>query len=36
MVELGYIDAISDVGVMKTLKKTSLDLGQSRVGAYPK
>jgi putative transposase len=36
MVELGYIDTISDVGVMKTLKKTSLDPGQSRVGAYPK
>jgi hypothetical protein len=36
MVELGYIDAISDVGVMKTLKKTNLDLGQSRVGVYPK
>jgi|SRR5689334_8814720 len=36
MVELGYIESISDVGVMKTLKKTSLDLGQSRVGAYLK
>jgi hypothetical protein len=36
MVELGYIDSISDVGVMKTLKKTGLDPGQSRVGAYPK
>lgn len=36
MVELGYIESISDVGVMKTLKKTGLDLGQSRVGAYPR
>ncbi len=36
MVELGYIDTISDVGVMKKLKKTGLDLGQSRVGASPK
>ena len=28
MVELGYIEAISDVGVMKRLKKTGLDLGR--------
>ena len=28
MVELGYIDTISDVGVMKRLKKTGLDLGK--------
>ena|SRR5438132_43905 len=35
MVELGYIEHISDVGVMKTLKKTNFDLGRSRVGAYP-
>jgi hypothetical protein len=36
MVELGYIDTISDVGVMNTLKKTNFDLGQSRVGVSPK
>ena len=34
MVELGYVEHISDVGVMKRLKKTGLDLGPSRVGAY--
>jgi transposase len=28
MVELGYIDAISDTGVMKRLKKIGLDLGK--------
>ena len=28
MVELQYIDTISDVGVMKKLKKTDLDLGR--------
>ncbi len=28
MVELGYIDTISDVGVMKRLKKIGLDLGR--------
>jgi len=28
MVELQYIDSISDVGVMKRLKKTGLDLGR--------
>jgi transposase len=28
MVELGYIDTISDVGVMKRLKKIDLDLGK--------
>lgn len=28
MVELEYIDTISDVGVMKRLKKTGLDLGK--------
>ncbi|MEO6457550.1 MAG: helix-turn-helix domain-containing protein [Chloroflexia bacterium] len=28
MVELQYIDTISDVGVMKRLKKTGLDLGR--------
>jgi putative transposase len=28
MVELQYIDAISNVGVMKRLKKTGLDLGR--------
>lgn len=28
MVELGYIETISDVGVMKRLKKTGLDLGR--------
>ncbi len=36
MIELGYIDTISDVGVMKTLKKTNLDPGQSRAGVSPK
>ena|ERR671935_1235006 len=36
MVELEYIDAISDVTVMNTLKKTNFGLGQSRVGASPK
>jgi putative transposase len=35
MVELGYLESISDVGVMKRLKKIGLDLGRSRVGAYP-
>jgi len=35
MVELGYVQSISDVGVMKRLKKIGLDLGASRVGAYP-
>jgi len=34
MVELGYVEHISDVGVMKRLKKTGLDPGLSRVGAY--
>ena len=33
MVKLGYVDAISDVGVYKHLKKTNLSLGKSRVGA---
>jgi hypothetical protein len=28
MVELKYIDSISDVAVMKRLKKTGLDLGR--------
>jgi hypothetical protein len=28
MVELGYIDTISDVGVMKRLKKTGFVLGR--------
>jgi putative transposase len=36
MVELGYVEHISDVAVMKTLKKTSSGLGQSRVGASQK
>jgi putative transposase len=35
MVELGYVESISDVGVMKRLKKIGLDLGASAVGAYP-
>jgi len=34
MVELGYVEHISDVGVMKRLKKIGLDHGQSKVGAY--
>jgi transposase len=36
MVELGYVEHISDTWVSKRLKKTSLDPGKSRVGAYPK
>jgi transposase len=35
MVELGYVEHLSDVGVMKRLKKTGLDPGLSRVGAFP-
>jgi putative transposase len=34
MVELGYVEHISDVCVMKRLKKTGLGLGLSAVGAY--
>ena len=36
MVELGYVEHLSDTWVMKRLKKTSSDPGLSRVGAYPK
>lgn len=36
MVELGYVEHISDTWVMKRLKKTSSDPGRSRAGAYPK
>jgi len=36
MVELGYVPHMSDTWVMKRLKKTGLDPGASRVGAYPK
>jgi transposase len=32
MVELDYIDHLSDVAVMKVLKKTNCGLGRSRVG----
>lgn len=35
MVELGYVEHLSDVGVLKRLKKTGLGLGLSAVGAYP-
>lgn len=33
MVELGYVESISNVAVCKRLKKTNLNLGGSRVGA---
>src|SRR5436190_21878137 len=33
MIELGFIDTISDAGVMKRLKKTDVDVGKCRVGA---
>ena len=33
MIELGYVDTISDVAVYKHLKKVNLSLGRSRVGA---
>ncbi len=33
MIELGYIDTMSDVAVYKHLKKANLSLGRSRVGA---
>ncbi|MEP6776248.1 MAG: helix-turn-helix domain-containing protein, partial [Chloroflexota bacterium] len=36
MVELGYVQHISDTWVMKRLKKTDFDPGVSRAGAYPK
>ena len=36
MVELDYIGHISDVAVMKVLKKTNCVLGRSRVGVSPK
>ena len=32
MIELGYVDTISDVAVYKHLKKANLSLGRSRVG----
>lgn len=35
MVELGYVEHLSDVAVMKRLKKTGLDPGLSRVGVFP-
>jgi len=33
MIELGYVDTISDVAVYKHLKKANLNLGRSTVGA---
>lgn len=36
MVELGYVEHISDTWVMKRLKKTNCDLGRSRAGASQK
>ena len=36
MVELHYIDTISDVAVLKVLKKTNCARGRSRVGASPR
>jgi putative transposase len=36
MVELGYVEHISDTWVMKRLKKTSSNPGRSRVGASPR
>jgi hypothetical protein len=35
MVELGYVDHIADVTVMRLLKKTGCVLGPSRPGASP-
>jgi transposase len=36
MVELGYVEHISDTLVLERLKKQNLDLGRSRAGASPK
>ncbi len=33
LVELGYVESISNVAVCKRLKKTNLNLGESRAGA---
>lgn len=35
LVELGLVESISDVAVYKRLKKTNLNLGKSRPGAFP-
>jgi transposase len=36
MVALGYTEHISDTWVLNLLKKTNCDLGQSKVGVFPK
>jgi len=36
MVELGYIESISNVAVYNALKKTNSNHGKKNVGAFPK